>query len=300
MVDRLGPGGAEHNGLSGAPVGHQADQPLDHVNEPHVQHAVSLVQDKVLYVGQVQGVLVAQILQPPWGSNQHIRPRPSDHVPLLLLWHPAVHTHHRELIRVPLGQGGGELLTHLGDLHGQLTGGGHRHEPGGGSGLLEDRKEALGGHGEVGQAEGQGLAAARLGNAAHITALQDQGPAAGLDDCRLVKLRRAMLDQPLGKALGLEPCQRGNVNILALGHVDLDNVSLKIGLRFLHPHFLRPLRLLGVRLFHCPLEALRLPLPLGLRCFAHITRGWEGGSYGAQRLNEMRWKGGLRRARTKT
>ena len=72
---------------------------------------------------------------------------------------------------------GGQRLEHLAHLHGQLTGGDEHQGPG------TPRLGGAGGHGPLEQrdAEGQGLARAGLGLAAHVPTGQGVGDGHGLD-----------------------------------------------------------------------------------------------------------------------
>ena len=147
-----------------------AQHPLDLGHEPHVGHAVGLVEHQGLDVGHRQLAPVAEVDEPARGGDDHVD-APAELLDLALDVGTAVDGDDPEAGL--LGQG----LEHLADLDGQLAGG-DQHQGTGPAGLGGRR-----GHGALqeGHAEGQGLARAGLGLAADVAPGQGVGHGHGLD-----------------------------------------------------------------------------------------------------------------------
>ena len=122
----LGHGGGEEEGLP--LLGKPGDDLPDVVNEAHVQHPVRLVQHEDLQAAQVNVALIAQVVQPPGGGNEHVHP------PLQSL-HLGALANAAENHRVPDVQIGSVLIKVFLDLQGQLPGGGQHQSPDGLVGL---------------------------------------------------------------------------------------------------------------------------------------------------------------------
>ena len=161
-------GGREEAAL--ALAGHLLEDELDVLDEAHVQHLVGLVEDDGRHAVQVQG---------PTPDVVHDAPGCADHD-----LHALAQGAQLALNRLATvdGQGGdGLIFAHtvqrLGDLHGQLTGR-CQHErlrvPGGGVEALQD-----------GQAEGGGLAGARLSLRDHVLPLEHERNDLLLNGCGL-------------------------------------------------------------------------------------------------------------------
>mmetsp|Transcript_29344 Transcript_29344/g.91440 ORF Transcript_29344/g.91440 Transcript_29344/m.91440 type:complete len:505 (+) Transcript_29344:210-1724(+) len=238
VVDGCRPGGAKHARLPNSSLGHLVNEALDGIDETHVQHAVRLVKDEVLHVAEVHGAVVGQILQPPGAGDEHVHALFLQRSPLLPLRHAAVNAQHR----VAIAQGLRKLGANLRNLHGKLPRGRHADEAGRVDGLLEVLQDAFPGHGQVRQGEAHGLAAARLGDAADVTSLHDDGPAARLDGRRALELALAILHELLGEAVVAKAGEWRNVHILAIGHAHVDLVGLEVGLGLLSAELARLLR----------------------------------------------------------
>ena len=146
------------------------EHPLDLGHEPHVGHAVGLVEDQGLDVGHRQLAPVAEVDEPAGRGDDHVD--------------PAAELLHLPLDVRPAVDGGdpqprllGQWLEDLADLHGQLTGGDQHQGAGtarlggpGRHGALEER-----------DAEGQRLARSGLGLAAHVPPGQGVGHGHRLD-----------------------------------------------------------------------------------------------------------------------
>ena len=132
------------------------------MDEAHVQHGVCFVQDQKLHLCQGKQALVAKVEQAPWSGDEHIDPF-AQLVDLFVLADPAKNegSAHIHMLRVRL-----DVLV---DLGGQLTGGRQDEHPR----HLLTRHRIVGEVVHQGQGERGGLAGSCLGNAHHITPLED-------------------------------------------------------------------------------------------------------------------------------
>jgi hypothetical protein len=157
-------GGEQHRLVGATEVAHH---PLHLRQEPHVRHAVGLVDDEHGHVRELHVAPLEQVDEPARGGHDHLGP-------LLQRGHLAVEVgaavdgHH------PAATTGGERGERGVHLHGELTGG-HEHEAGGPAPL------GVGHPVHEGDAEGEGLAGARLGLAADVASGQPVGDGQGLD-----------------------------------------------------------------------------------------------------------------------
>mmetsp|Transcript_45473 Transcript_45473/g.97431 ORF Transcript_45473/g.97431 Transcript_45473/m.97431 type:complete len:342 (+) Transcript_45473:498-1523(+) len=168
VVHGGGPGGAEHASLTLASLGHQLNQFLDDVDEAHVQHAIGLVEDQVLDMGEIERTLVDQILQSARRRDEHVHANGLEGLTLLLLRDTAKDALHGIVVLLPARQGLGKLCANLGNLHRQLSRGRHRDEAGHVRWLLEDVQLSKPRHGEVRQSKGHGLSTASLRDTADV------------------------------------------------------------------------------------------------------------------------------------
>ena len=142
------------------------------VDEPHVQHAVRLVQDKGLHIVQAYVPLVHQVHEPSGAGHHNVRP-PVQGLHLGVLVY-AAEKHAGEQGQL-LAIGHKVVLNLLGQL------------PGGGENQRADGPGRAGPHraaGKVlqnGQGKGRGFARARLGTAQHILTGKHQGNGGRLD-----------------------------------------------------------------------------------------------------------------------
>jgi len=165
VPDFIGHGCREQQGL---PLGgDSAQDPSDIGHEAHVEHAVRLVQDQHLHVGEVDDPLLHEVQKPPRAGHDDLGAL-LELLDLGVLLHTAIHG---DALHIGLAA---QLAHGLVDLLGQFARGGDdegtdalarpRHQP------LQDR-----------QAEGGRFPRAGLGHSHDIAALQDQGDALGLD-----------------------------------------------------------------------------------------------------------------------
>ena len=176
-------------------AGAVAQDPLDLRREPVVGHAVGLVEDDDVDVGERDVVRLEQVDQPQRRGDDDLDTFLQG-LDLVVPAGPAVDGED------PLTGVLGDRFEHLGDLHGELPRR-HEHEPA--------RAGRLGGVEDAGEhrdTEGERLARARAGPAADVAALHRHGDGGGLDLERLgepgggepvVDVRR---DAELGEAGG--------------------------------------------------------------------------------------------------
>ena len=165
VVDGAVEGGREEQRLVGA--GDVAQQPLDLGQEPHVDHAVGLVEHHDLDVAEGDHAPVDEVDQATRRGDDHVDAvaQGSD---LVVHAGAAVHRRHPPVDR--LGQG----FEDLGDLEGELPG---RNQDQGSGPLRRRPRDA----GENREAEGERLARPGLGFAAHVTAGDAVGDGQSLD-----------------------------------------------------------------------------------------------------------------------
>ncbi len=154
--------------------GSERDHALDVVDEPHVEHAVRLVEDEDLDAGEIDVALAVVVEQPARGRDQDVDAAPQ-------LRRLAVHAGTAD------GDGRGEIqvaavgLDRGFDLNRQLARGGqdqgaHRAPP------VASRRRRRGGEPlQHRQHEAGGLAGAGLGAGEHVAAGKDEGNGLRLD-----------------------------------------------------------------------------------------------------------------------
>ena len=169
--------GREHQVL--ALRGQHLDHAADVADEPHVEHAIGLVEDEHLHVAQVHGALLREVQQSPWGRDQQVAATAQ---PVDLGIDVDAAEHHLDAHRRVLAVGD----RALGDLGGEFTGGREhqaarraavRIHAADGNGIGAEAGQLL----QDGQHEGCGLAGAGLGAGQDIPALQHGRDGAGLD-----------------------------------------------------------------------------------------------------------------------
>ena len=164
-VDVAVEGGREEHGLVTALD--LAQHPFDLGQESHVGHAVGLVEHDDLDLGQRDGASLGQVDQPSRRGDDHVDAL-VELLDLALDVGAAVDDDDAAPRRLAQG------LEHVGHLDGELTGG-HEHQ-----GARAVGAAGAGPH-EQGQAEGEGLARAGLGLAAHVAAGDAVGDGERLD-----------------------------------------------------------------------------------------------------------------------
>ena len=147
-------------------MGDLVQNPGHIVDKAHVQHTVRLVQDHGLHLAQGDGAALHVVGQAARGGHHDLGP-PLQGVDLLADGLAAVQAHQPHPLMAH-----GDLAHFVGDLHGQLPGGGQDHR----LDLLAFRVDAL----DDGDAEGHGLAGAGGSLGDHVLPRQHGGDAPGL------------------------------------------------------------------------------------------------------------------------
>ena len=189
-----------------------AQDPLDLRGEPVVGHAVGLVEHQHLHPAEVEFVLLQQVDEAQRGGDHHVD-TVLQLVDLLMPAGAAVHGQHGAVAP------GGHGHQHLGHLQGELTGG-HQHQ-GEGSARLGLAVQT----GEQRDTEGERLAGAGAGTAAHVLALEGDRDCLGLDgerggepggvEAAVDQLGHAELDETGGNVGGVDRrCGRGRSPVL--------------------------------------------------------------------------------------
>ena len=164
-------GGGEEQGLPAR--GKQLADALDVRDEPHVEHAVGLVDDQDLHPGQQDLAAPEVIEQPARRGDQHVDAA-VEFLELVVERYAADQQGQRELVVDPV------FLEALRDLGGKLAG--RRQDQR--AGHARPRASALE-PGQHRQHEAGGLAGPRLGDAEHVAARHGDGDGLDLDWGRL-------------------------------------------------------------------------------------------------------------------
>jgi len=161
------------------------------VDEAHVEHLVSLVEDDDLRLGEAHGTRLHVVDQPAGRGDEHVEPA-RQRLGLRAVAHAA--EDHGDA-QVEMAAVGAEALA---DLAGEFARGTqHQDATAAADGALRRIGEAV----EDGKGESRRLARARLGNAEQVAAGNDVGNGLGLDRSRsLVALALQRLEQRLGEA----------------------------------------------------------------------------------------------------
>ena len=147
-----------------------AEHPLDLGHEPHVGHAVGLVEDDQADVGEVGELAVDQVDEPPGGGHDDLGTR-LERVDLLGHLRAAVHGDQPQVSGFDQGS------EHVGHLDGELAGG-HQHE------ARRTLGRGLGDPLDEGKPERERLARSGLRLAADVAAREGVGDAEALDGKR--------------------------------------------------------------------------------------------------------------------
>mmetsp|Transcript_7824 Transcript_7824/g.18175 ORF Transcript_7824/g.18175 Transcript_7824/m.18175 type:complete len:348 (+) Transcript_7824:597-1640(+) len=228
----LGPGRSEHQCLTTTHARAESKDLLNLWLETHVQHPVSLVENRVLHLGHAdRGVAAArwleEIVETARGRHNDVASSPH-RTELIGLGRTTVQDH------AVSADGRTELLRLITDLDRQLTGGSHDHD---GRSHRLDAPEPLGSlqaargllatllgqRVERRQEKSAGLAAACFGNSNNVPTSHCNGPGLGLNGRRTVKSLRCECPQ---KCSGERSIRKLHVRIGTKGATFLAHTDL--------------------------------------------------------------------------